>query len=130
MKKIRLEMARNTDFPNGSPKHGYDIIAPLDDTDHLDHKAWRKLRDKCRVVRFWGSDEHVVGHLLHTQGGTWVFRYDLSGDDIADEWGYRLNTERFIPGEYISIIEEDGDEMIYQVVSVQDVKNENIKPHA
>lgn len=85
------------------------------------------MRDKCRVVRFWGNEAHAVGHLLHTQGGTWVYRYDLSGDDIADEWGYRLNTERFIPGEYISIIEDDGDEMIYQVVLVQDVSDKNVK---
>jgi len=89
MKKIRMELARNEGFPNGSSKHGYELIAPLDESHHLDHVAWRKLRDKCRVVRFWGNEEHQVGHLTHNQGGTWV--------------------------------EADGDEMIYQVVSVQDV---------
>jgi len=121
MKKIRMELARNEGFPNGSSKHGYELIAPLDETHHLDHVAWRKLRDKCRVVRFWGNEEHQVGHLTHNQGGTWAFHYDVKGEDTADERGYKFHTEPFVPGEYISILEADGDEMIYQVVSVQDV---------
>jgi len=121
MKKIRLELARNEGFPNGSAKHGYEIIAPLDDENHLDHIAWRKLRDKCRVVRFWGLEDHKVGHLAHNQGGTWSFHYDVKGDENEDDRGFKFHTEPFVPGEYVSILEADGDEMIYQVVSVQDV---------
>lgn len=121
MKRIRMEMARNEGFPNGSSKHGYELIAPLDERHHLDAAAWRKLRDKCRVVRFWGNEEHQVGHLTHNQGGTWAFHYDVKGDGTADDRGYKFHTEPFVPGEYISILEADNDEMIYQVVSVQDV---------
>lgn len=123
MKKIRLELARNEGFPNGSSTHGYELIAPLDENSHLDHVAWRKLRDKCRVVRFWGQEEHQVGHLTHNQGGTWAFHYDVKGEDTADERGYKFHTEPFVAGEYISIIEADGDEMIYQVVSVQNIQD-------
>jgi hypothetical protein len=121
MKRIRLELARNEGFPNGSSKHGYELIAPLDEQNHLDHIAWRKLRDRCRVVRFWGNQEHQVGHLTHNQGGIWAFHYDVKGADTADERGYKFHTEPFIPGEYVSLLEANGDEMIYQVVSVQDV---------
>jgi len=123
MKKIRLELARNKGFPNGSAKHGYTLVAPLDDQHHLDAKAWRQQRDKCHVVRFWGNEEHQVGHLTHNQGGTWAFHYDIKGDDDADDRGYKFHTEPFVNGEYISIIEADGDEMIYQVVSVQDIRD-------
>lgn len=121
MKKIRLEMARNEGFPQGSAAHGYTLIAPLDDAHHLDAAAWKKYRDKCRVVRFWGHEEHQLGHLVHKQGGSWAFHYDVQGDENADERGYNFQAEPFIPGEYISIIEADGDEMIYQVVFVNDI---------
>lgn len=121
MQRIRLELARNEGFPNGSSKHGYELIAPLNESNHLDHVAWRKLQDKCQVVRFWGSQEHQVGHLVHNQGGTWAFHYDVKGDDTADERGFKFHTEPFVTDAYVSIFEADGDEMIYQVVSVQDV---------
>jgi len=121
MKKIRMELARNEGFPNGSSRHGYELIAPLDDTGHLDHIVWNKLRDKCRVVRFWGTEEHQLGHLTHNQGGTWAFHYDIRGDETADDRGFKFHTEAFVPGEYISVLEADGDEMIYQVVSVENV---------
>jgi len=121
MKRIRLDLARNEGFPNGSSKHGYELIAPLDERNHLDHIAWRRLRDKCHVVRFWGNQEHQVGHLVHNQGGTWAFHYDVKGSDKSDDRGYKFHTEPFVKGEYVSILEADGVEMIYQVVSVQDI---------
>lgn len=121
MKKIRMELAKNEGFPSGSAQHGYEIIAPLDDNNHLDHVAWRELRDKCRVVRFWGHDEHQLGHLRHNQGGTWYFHYDIRGDENADDKGFKFHTEAFVPGEYISVLEADGDEMIYQIVTVEEI---------
>ena len=30
LKRIRLELARTADFPEGSPSHGYEFVAPLD----------------------------------------------------------------------------------------------------
>jgi len=121
MKKIRIELARNEGFPNGSSFHGYEIIAPLDENKHLDHIAWRRLKDKCRVVKFWGNAEHLVGHLGHNQGGTWYFHYDVKGDENADDRGFKFHTEAFVPGEYVSVLEADGDELIYQIVTVDDI---------
>ncbi len=121
MHKIRLELARNEGFPNGSSFHGYEIVAPLNEKNHLDHVAWRKLREKCRVVKFWGHAEHQVGHLGHNQGGTWYFHYDVAGDENADDKGFKFHTEAFVAGEYVSVLEADGDEMIYQVVSVEEI---------
>jgi len=124
MKRIRLELARNNGFPNGSSSHGYELIAPLDERNHLDPVAWGRLQDKCRVVRFWGTQEYQVGHIVHDQGGTWEFHYDVKGTDMPDERGYKFHTEPFIPGEYVSILEAAGGEMIYRVVLVQDVPDQ------
>ena len=37
--KIRLELARNAEFPEGSRAHGYEFIAPLGEDGHLDRDA-------------------------------------------------------------------------------------------
>lgn len=115
-------MARNASFPNGSIAHGYEIIAPLDEHNHLDLCAWRTLRDKCRVVRFWGRETHRAGHLIHKQDGNWAFQYDLKGRENADDLGFKFDAEPFVQGEYVSIAEVGGDELTYQVVSVRDVQ--------
>ncbi len=31
LKKIRLELARNEEFPVGSSQHGHEFVAPLDE---------------------------------------------------------------------------------------------------
>ena len=39
LSKIRIEMARNHDFPEGSALHGYEFVAPLDKKGHIDAKV-------------------------------------------------------------------------------------------
>lgn len=36
LKRLRLELARTPQFPNGSSHHGYEFTAPLDAQGHLD----------------------------------------------------------------------------------------------
>jgi hypothetical protein len=48
LKHIRLQLARSKEFPAGSPRHGYDVVAPLDSNGHIDLELWRKHRDACR----------------------------------------------------------------------------------
>jgi hypothetical protein len=69
LKRIRLELARDHDFPKGSPDRGYDFIAPVDGEDRLVAQEWRKSRDRCRVRRFWAGEEEM-GRLVHRPGGT------------------------------------------------------------
>src|SRR5690242_897917 len=105
LKRIRLNLARSRTFPSGSPRHGYEFVAPLDADDHIDVGLWRKYRDHCGVRRFWGEEEEV-GRLVHKPGGSeharWVFDYDAAADD-DDEAGYRFGTHPFRTGEYVSI---------------------------
>jgi hypothetical protein len=120
LKKIRLNLARTKEYPQGSARHGYEFTAPLDATGHIDAALWKKERDHCRVRRFWGSEEEEIGHLIHRPGGSWAFHYDIDGDD-DDEAGYRFGAHAFNPGEYVSIKDEDGELHTFQVVTVQSI---------
>lgn len=121
MKRIRLELARNREFPEGSSRHGYEFVAPLNADGHIDADAWKKARAQCRVVRFWEGEEDEIGHLVKKPGGFWAFHYDILGDADDDEAGYRFASHAFKPGEYVSIREQDGDLRTFQVISVQEV---------
>jgi hypothetical protein len=121
LKKVRLALARDHDFPRGSRRHGYDLVAPLDSDNRLDPELWKKERKHCRVRRFWGDEEDELGHLVRKPGGHWAFHYDIEGDADDDEAGYRFNDERFVPGEYVSIHEQDDTMRTFQVITVDEV---------
>jgi len=120
LKKIRLNLARTKDFPHGSSQHGYEFVAPLDEDGHIDAEVWRAERAKCRVRRFWGDEEWDIGHLVHGPGGRWAFRYDIAGDE-DDEGGYRVAAHPFVPGEYVSIRDDEGEMHTFTVVTVEDL---------
>lgn len=117
LRKIRLNLARTKEFPNGSARHGYEFAAPLAEDGRIDAVAWKTLRAHCRVRRFWGDEEEDIGHLVHRPGGSWAFRYDVAGDE-DDEAGYRFGDHAFVPGEYVSIRDDDGELNTFQVVTV------------
>jgi len=120
LRRVRLELARDHDFPNGSSERGYDFIAPLDSQGHIDLAAWKTLRERCRVRRFWAHEPDEVGHIVHKRG-IWAFHYDIHGDPSHDETGFRLDSHAFIPGEYVSIKEQDGVLRTFRVVSVREI---------
>ena len=121
LKRIRLNLARSKDFPTGSQRHGYEFVAPLDADGHIDQALWRQYREHCGVRRFW-DDEEEFGKLVHKPGGKehsrWVFDYDQSAEE-DDEAGYRFASHAFVPGEYVSIRDEEGGMHTFQVVSVE-----------
>ncbi len=118
LSKIRIEMARDPEFPEGSARHGYEFVAPLDRKRHIDAKAWMANRERCRVKRFWHNEPDEVGHLVRKPGGSWAFHYDIHGDINDDEAGYRFGDHALIPGEYISIREHDEELRTFRIVSV------------
>lgn len=119
LKRIRMELARDHDFPTGSRERGYDLIAPLDDTGHLLADEWRKSRERCRVRRFWHGEGDEMGRLVHRRGGSWAFDYDPT-QTADDEPGFKLDKHRFAPGEYVSFKEHDGHMRTFRIVSVVD----------
>jgi hypothetical protein len=118
MSKIRIEMARSREYPEGSALHGYEFVAPLNSTGQIDADVWHQQRAKCRVRRFWEGEADEIGHLTRKPGGAWVFHYDVHGNINDDETGYRLGNHVFRPGEYVSIREHDEDMNTFKVVSV------------
>ena len=127
LQHIRLELARDPDFPSGSAEHGYELIAPLDEAGHISAAGWKAKRDKCRVRRFWGHEAEFIGHILHKPGGVggiWAFHYDIRGAaaDSHDETGFRFDTHVFRPGEYVSIREHDGALRTFWVKAVADLE--------
>lgn len=122
LKRIRLNLARSKAHPQGSSRHGYEFVAPLDASGHIDPVLWQKHREHCRVRRFWAGESDEIGRLVHKPGGTeharWIFDYDLAAED-DDEAGYRFGAHAFRPGEYVSIRDEDGEMHTFQVASVE-----------
>lgn len=119
-RQIRLELAREPGHPEGSRATGYDLVAPLDANQKLSADLWREHRAHCRVHRFREGEIDLIGHLARKPGGEWYFNY-VAGDSDDDEDAYRLGSERFIPGEYISVRDENGHMHTYRVVSVRPV---------
>jgi len=106
LKRIRLNLARSKEFPSGSPTHGYELVAPLDESGHIDPQLWHRYRDHCRVRRFWQGEHDQIGHLVHK-----------SGED--DETGYRFGAHTFAQGEYVSLRDDVGELQTFQVTSVE-----------
>jgi hypothetical protein len=124
LSRILLTHARSKDFPDGSSRHGYDFIAPLDPQGHIDPILWRIYRDYCRVRRFWAGEDDEIGRLVHKPGGAeharWVFDYNPDDDD-DDEAGYKFGSHVFLPGEYVSISGQDGKLHTFRVVAADPI---------
>lgn len=121
LKKITLNLARTKAFPDGSIRHGYEILAPLDPDGRIALDAWKANRPACTVKRFWGDAPVERGFLVHRPGGvngaTWGFDYD-SSTHADDQAGYRFGDHAFVPGEYVSIRDQDGEMLTFRVALV------------
>lgn len=118
LRRVRLELAREPGHPEGSRNIGYEFIAPISDDGRILEDVYAQLKERCRVRRFNEDEPDEVGHVVRKRGGAWAFHYDIHGDPTHDDTGFRLNTHRFVPGEYVSIREPDGDLKTYRVITV------------
>ena len=122
LQRITLHLARTPEHPNGSAQHGYEFLAPLDESGLIDADAWRESRERCSVERFWGREPPRSGILVHRAGGqdgaTWGFDYDRK-THADDEAGWRFGHHAFRPGEYVSVREPDGELLPFRVVAVE-----------
>ena len=118
LKRIRLQLARNRDFPEGSANHGYEFVAPLTADGHLDREAWPTHQAECTVHRFWPGEDDQYGHLLHYGTDRWSFHYDDMPED-EDEPIFKFDRHSFVEGEYVSITEHDGVQRTFRVARVR-----------
>jgi hypothetical protein len=130
LSRIKLELARNPGFPEGSNRLGYEFNAPLDGDGHIDAAAWHRDREACSVTRFDEQLHDKHGRLIRRPGGAWAFHYEEEPDTGDDASGFKLSTHRFMPGEYVSIQEEDGELLTYRVVSVSALTPAKVTQHA
>ncbi|MDR6288184.1 hypothetical protein E9232_000683 [Inquilinus ginsengisoli] len=117
LSRVRMELARTPEAPAGAPDCGYELIAPLDPDGHLNPDAWRAQRAECTVRRFWQGTDDEHGQLIHTRQRRWAFSYAPGEDDDEPIW--RLDTHRFVEGEYVSVTEHDGVTRPFRVVRVR-----------
>ncbi|WP_173933016.1 hypothetical protein [Chelativorans sp. Marseille-P2723] len=113
---VRLELAREKGHPQGDRAYGYDLVVPLDVDGNLDAEECVKHQANCRVRRFRPGEKDLVGRLRRKPGGQWYLDYGEGEDD--DELGFRFSDERFVTGEYVSIL-SDGVMHTYQVKLVE-----------
>jgi hypothetical protein len=116
-RKVRLELARTAEFPEGSNRRGYEFTAPLNDEGHLDVEEWKRHKNRCSVRRFWEGEDDEQGILIRTRHNTWAFSYAAGEDD--DEPMYRIDAHTFRVGDYVSITEHDGVTRPFKVVLVR-----------
>jgi len=114
MRRVRLELARCRDFPEGSRRHGYELRVPLTWGGRLDHKAMPEDCDEVTFHRFWDG-ENQWGHIRHGHRG-WALSFGQGRD--KEELIFKEDGHRFVSGEYVSIEERDGQTRTFRVVSV------------
>lgn len=114
---VRLELARTKEFPDGSSAHGYEFVAPLDESAHLDGDQWRQAKARCTVRHFQGAAADQQGLLVHAGKG-WHFDYDKAARD-DDEPLFKLDRHLIKEGEYLSVTEHDGVTRPYRIVRVR-----------
>jgi len=110
---IRLELAREPGSPAGNPQDGWDIVAVLDAGGKLDAEGCRDQSDRLHVRRFEDNQTVATGTLRQGPGGKWLL--DLAPEDAPDATGFRFGEERFVAGEYVSLINADGEPHAYVV---------------
>jgi len=116
LRKVRLELARTKEFPEGNPACGYELVVPLDAKGVLDAEEWRHHKKACTVRRFWQHADDETGTLVHTRHRTWAFSYAPGESD--DEPLFHLETHHLVQGEYVSVKEHDGVTRPFRIVQV------------
>ena len=113
LKRIRLELARTPEFPEGHPGCGYEFIAPLDRKGHLDTRTWGREKDHCGVRRFWHSTTDERGSLVHHRGNQRTIAWPTASaprNRCSDK-------QTFTVGGHVSVTEHEGISSPFHVVA-------------
>ena len=121
LSRIILRLARNPGTQHSEPddERGYTLVAPLTPDGHLDESGYERQRQDCTVRRFAPDEAAETGRLTR-HGGQWTFRY--APEDTTEEPLFRLKDHRFRLGDYVSILDADGELLAYRVSEVTKIK--------
>jgi hypothetical protein len=114
--RVRLELARSHEFPEGSTRHGYVVVLPLDEAGRIDEASYRKTPELCTLHRFWEGEGDSVGQVVHRGARRWAFAYHAGRED--DEPVPHLSEHVFREGQYLAVREANGKEHVLRIVSV------------
>ena len=118
--RIRLELARCRDFPEGSALRGYEFVIPLRQGGELDVAACEDQAEGCQVLRFWHGEGEEAGHLVHRGDHRWAIRFDDSDDDEDEEEPiFQLDRHSIVEGQYLTIRERDAVDRTFRIVSIR-----------
>lgn len=115
-KSIRLELARTSDFPQGSASRAYLLHLPLGEDGLIDEAAFHETPARATVRRFWPNEPDMGGYVIQTPRG-WAFSYELG--DADDEAIFHLETHHLRLGEYLTLTEPDGRQLPFRIASVE-----------
>jgi len=118
LQRVRVELARDHDFPEGSNRHGYEFVLPLDAEGRFDASRWKRDATVCTARRFWGKEPDRTGRLAHAGRERWAFVFDGAGGADSGEAIHHLPEHLFREGEYISVHEDDGKTRTFRIVRV------------
>ena len=82
-RKIRIELAREPDHPEGDAGVAYVIVAPLDANDKIDPALWRAHREAAGS-RDQGQTKMmstVISFIVKAAAGFYITRYKQTGCD-------------------------------------------------
>ena len=113
---VRLELGRTAEFPEGSASRAYILRLPLNSEALIDATALAQNPGMATVRRFWPSQPDERGYIVR-KGKGWAFSYALGDDD--DEDLYHLESHPLRLGEYVTVIEPDGQRYPFRVASAQ-----------
>ena len=115
-KNIRLELARASQFPQGSPHRCYLLHLPLEASGLIDEERIRAAPKRASVRRFWPSQPDLRGYVIKMPKG-WAFLYETQKG--GDETVFYLDTHPIRIGERITLTEPDGERLPFRVTNVQ-----------
>ncbi len=110
---IRLDLARSEAFPDGSAMHCYLLRAPLRDDGTIDAEAVGAHPERATVLRSWPDDAERRGYLMHDDVTGWHFSY--APGEADDEPIFHLETHPLALGAYLTVREQDGEELCFKV---------------
>lgn len=111
---IRLDLARSESHPEGSHEHCYLLRLPLDEQGLIDLAAVRANPEQATVLRSSPDAPERTGH-VGRKDGQWVFSH--APGDGEDEELFHFEVHALVPGNYVTITGQSGEESCFQVVS-------------
>lgn len=111
---LRLELARTAEFPQGSSRHIYLLHLPLGAGGLIDEAQLKDSPERATVHRYWGDEPSRAGYVVDTPAG-WAISYERGEDD--DEPLFHLETHRLQAGDYVTIVDSDGERLPMRIVS-------------